>query len=158
VIDPASPPCATCTPVTHTYTSSPGTLNVCMQRCNGRRLTAIYYLNEGWQKADGGELRLYPPFANFAAESEGPPLCDIAPLADRLMLFYADYRTPHEVMPAYAPRFAITLWFFDRDEHSRALDAGKKAKDENAEGSARQAHLEAELRKLEEKFGSGVVR
>jgi len=27
--------------------------------CNGRRLTTILYLNEGWVEADGGQLRIY---------------------------------------------------------------------------------------------------
>ena len=33
------------------------------ERCNGRRLTAIIYLNEGWTLLNGGELRLFAPFA-----------------------------------------------------------------------------------------------
>jgi Rps23 Pro-64 3,4-dihydroxylase Tpa1-like proline 4-hydroxylase len=27
---------------------------------DGRRVTAILYLNPGWRPGDGGELRLYP--------------------------------------------------------------------------------------------------
>jgi Rps23 Pro-64 3,4-dihydroxylase Tpa1-like proline 4-hydroxylase len=47
---------------------------------DGRRVTAIIYLNDGWQPggAYGGQLRLYP----FPA----PPI-DFAPLADRMVLF-----------------------------------------------------------------------
>jgi Rps23 Pro-64 3,4-dihydroxylase Tpa1-like proline 4-hydroxylase len=55
-------------------------------RCNGRRLTAILYLNERWGPLHGGELRVHPPFAPKGQ----PPLCDVAPLGDRLILFYAD--------------------------------------------------------------------
>lgn len=45
---------------------------------DGRRVTAIIYLNDGWQPGCGGELRLYP----FPA----PPV-DVEPLADRMCLF-----------------------------------------------------------------------
>ena len=49
------------------------------ERCNGRRLTAIIYLNPDWQPTDGGELRLYEPFAPKGR----PPLADVQPLLDR---------------------------------------------------------------------------
>ena len=42
------------------------------------RPAAILYLNPHWSEADGGQLRLYPPFA--------API-DIAPLNDRLVVF-----------------------------------------------------------------------
>ena len=60
-------------------------------------------------------------------ELDGPPLCDVAPLADRLVLFYSDYRVPHEVLPAHHERLAITLWYFDADEHARAHAKGQAA-------------------------------
>ena len=41
----------------------------------------------------------------------GEAECDIAPLADRLLLFYPDYRCPHAVMPAAQRRFAVTIWY-----------------------------------------------
>ena len=47
---------------------------------DGRRLTAILYLNPGWKEADAGQLRLYPP---------GAQPVDIAPLHDRLVIFEA---------------------------------------------------------------------
>ena len=45
------------------------------ERCNGRRLTAIVYLNPGWSHLDGGELRVYEPFAPKGR----PPMLDPAP-------------------------------------------------------------------------------
>ena len=36
---------------------------------------------------------------------------DIAPVGDRAVLFYSDLRSPHEVLKANSPRYAITLWF-----------------------------------------------
>jgi len=126
------------------------------EQCNGRRLTAILYLNEGWEVAHGGHLRLYPPYkpdaakealqelqawlltqhdapdaemvahtfherlAEITTNDDAPPLCDVAPIADRLILFYSDYRVPHEVLPAHRDRLAVTVWYFDEDEHARA--------------------------------------
>lgn len=119
------------------------------ERCNGRRLTAILYLNESWHQLHGGELRLYPPFAHGAA------LCDVAPLADRLLLFYADYRVPHEVMPAHVPRLAVTLWYFDREEHAKARATGVALDGlEHRETDA----IEAEIARFEERYGKGSVR
>ena len=34
---------------------------VCTSRKNGRKLTALCYLNMEWSKGDGGELRVYKP-------------------------------------------------------------------------------------------------
>ena len=126
------------------------------EQCNGRRLTAILYLNEGWEVAHGGHLRLYPPYkpdaakealqelqawlltqhdapdaemvahtfherlAEITTNDDAPPLFDVAPIADRLILFYSDYRVPHEVLPAHRDRLAVTVWYFDEDEHARA--------------------------------------
>ena len=45
---------------------------------DNRRITAILYLNPGWQQGDGGELKLYPwPHAPDTVE----------PLNNRLLLF-----------------------------------------------------------------------
>ncbi|PNH11299.1 NifU-like protein 4, mitochondrial, partial [Tetrabaena socialis] len=71
------------------------------EQLDGRRVTAIFYLNPGWTEAQGGQLRLYP----FPA----PPL-DVAPLEDRLVLF-ASTRMLHRVLPSTAPsRCCFTIW------------------------------------------------
>ncbi|CAD6187094.1 unnamed protein product [Caenorhabditis auriculariae] len=81
---------------------------------DGRCITTIYYCNENWDlKKDGGTLRLYP-------ESSATPM-DIDPRADRLVFFWSDRRNPHEVMPVFRHRFAITIWYMDRDERNKAL-------------------------------------
>ncbi|KAF5922038.1 hypothetical protein HPG69_015488 [Diceros bicornis minor] len=60
----------------------------------------------------GGILRIFPEGkAQFA---------DIEPKFDRLLFFWSDRRNPHEVQPAYATRYAITVWYFDADERARA--------------------------------------
>ena len=120
------------------------------ERCNGRRLTAIIYLNEGWTLLHGGELRLFAPFAPKGV----PPLCDVAPLADRLVLFYADYRVPHEVLPAHDERLAITAWYFDGAEHKQARLRGAAAEQVDSRESD---SIEKEIRRFEERFGSDAL-
>ena len=72
----------------------------------GRKLTVIYYVNAGWRPAHGGELRLWPE-----PEGAAPPVV-LAPVADRLVCFISSLE--HEVLPAWAPRFALTTWMFNR--------------------------------------------
>ena len=84
---------------------------------DGRRLTAIVYLNPGWKAEDGGQLLLYNPDA--AAEV----LEEIAPIADRACWFESD-KMPHEVAASSAGsgmRMALTVWYFEREERAAAL-------------------------------------
>nr|XP_056702294.1 prolyl hydroxylase EGLN2 [Euleptes europaea] len=80
---------------------------------DGRCVTCIYYLNRQWDsKVHGGILHIYP---------EGRPVvANIEPIFDRLLLFWSDRRNPHEVKPAYATRYAITVWYFDAKERAEA--------------------------------------
>ncbi|DBA97947.1 TPA: hypothetical protein ACH3X3_012789 [Trebouxia sp. C0006] len=48
------------------------------EQVDGRRVTAIFYLNTDWQPSHGGQLQLFP-FPDSPVE--------IAPIADRLVLF-----------------------------------------------------------------------
>uniref|UniRef100_A0A8C7I8T1 hypoxia-inducible factor-proline dioxygenase n=1 Tax=Oncorhynchus kisutch TaxID=8019 RepID=A0A8C7I8T1_ONCKI len=82
---------------------------------DGRCVTCIYYLNKDWDtKEHGGVLRIFPEGkAQFA---------DIEPKFDRLLFFWSDRRNPHEVQPAHAIRYAITVWYFDADERARAKE------------------------------------
>ncbi|XP_056393592.1 prolyl hydroxylase EGLN2 isoform X1 [Hyla sarda] len=82
---------------------------------DGRCLTCIYYLNQSWDtKAHGGLLQIFPEGRSVVA--------NIEPLFDRLLIFWSDRRNPHEVKPAYAMRYAITVWYFDAQERSEAKD------------------------------------
>lgn len=53
-------------------------------------------------------LRLFPKGMPYVA--------NIEPLFDRVIFFWSDRRNPHEVMPSYSIRFAITLWYFNSKE------------------------------------------
>ena len=80
---------------------------------NGRVLTFVYYLNDGWDAArDGGQLRAY------LIRGESEKVCaTVAPLRDRLVCF-ASARVAHEVLPVTGeqPRYAATIWYFDHRE------------------------------------------
>ncbi|XP_041850240.1 prolyl hydroxylase EGLN2 [Melanotaenia boesemani] len=87
---------------------------------DGRCITCIYYLNKNWDvKKQGGLLQIYPEGKNVVA--------NIEPLFDRLLIFWSDRRNPHEVKPAYATRYAITVWYFDAKERSEAKEKYKLA-------------------------------
>jgi len=81
--------------------------------CNGRRLTAVYYLNREWRESDGGELRILGRDGESGREA---PLLDVAPKLDRLLVFFSDGRVPHEVLPSFAPRYAATVWLLSASE------------------------------------------
>ncbi|XP_008300289.1 egl nine homolog 1 isoform X2 [Stegastes partitus] len=82
-----------------------------IRHCNGK--LGNYSIN-GRTKEHGGLLRIFPEGkAQFA---------DIEPKFDRLLLFWSDRRNPHEVQPAFATRYAITVWYFDADERARAKE------------------------------------
>lgn len=71
---------------------------------SNRRVTAIYYANPGWRPEDEGVLQLHG--------DDG--LLDVEPILDRLLVFMSE-RVEHEVLPARAPRRAVTAWFRARD-------------------------------------------
>ncbi|KAK9826372.1 hypothetical protein WJX81_004197 [Elliptochloris bilobata] len=70
------------------------------EEVDGRRVSAIFYLNPHWRPGDGGELRLYP----FPREP-----VDIAPACDRIVLFPSTTML-HRVLPSKRDRYCFTLW------------------------------------------------
>lgn len=82
---------------------------------DGRCLTSILYLNKGWTDSDGGKLRIYKTACKY----------DVEPLFNRLLLFWSDVRTPHEVLPSNAIRYAITMWYFDKKQREQAKERQK---------------------------------
>jgi SM-20-related protein len=63
-----------------------------------RVISFVLYLNEDWQKTDGGELV-------FSRSGE-----QVLPLIGRLALFLSD-TIEHEVLPALRDRWSLTGWF-----------------------------------------------
>jgi len=98
-----------------------------------------------------GELRLFEPYAPKGR----PPLTDVQPLADRLVLFYADYRVPHEVRATHDERLAITIWYFDAVERR-----GARATDEEAieQDLLETGAIEKEIVKFEALYGGAAER
>jgi 2OG-Fe(II) oxygenase superfamily len=74
-----------------------------------RVVTAILYLNSGWESArDGGSLRLAPfPMTG----GNGSRFTDISPMEGRLVLMSAN-EMHHRVLPTFAHRYCATLWLF----------------------------------------------
>jgi len=60
----------------------------------------------------------------------------VQPLAGRLLLFWSDARCPHEVMPAHADRYAVSVWYAD----ASALEAAAKAERRSNTAAANAAH------------------
>lgn len=72
-----------------------------------RQVSVALYLNDTWQTADGGELRLYPPGLDGAPADSGTT---ILPRGGTLLIF-ASAGMPHEVRPAKRTRFSLSGWF-----------------------------------------------
>lgn len=70
-----------------------------------RMVTAILYLNPGWDEADGGHLRLYVPGGEGEEEA-----VDVPPLGGTLVSFLSAL-FEHEVLPARRERWSLTGWF-----------------------------------------------
>ena len=66
-----------------------------------RMVSAVLYLNEGWQSHDGGQLRM------FLADGVEH---DVEPVAGCLVVFLSG-EVPHEVLPAGRERLSLTGWF-----------------------------------------------
>lgn len=91
---------------------------------NGRKITVILYLNQNWKPGDGGTLRMKTKGKSY----------DVAPLHNRLLVFWSDRRCPHEVLPTAKAkdRFAVTIWYMDRNERQRSLAAPAAASESGA--------------------------
>ena len=94
---------------------------------DGRRLTMLIYLNPGWQREQGGALRLTPSTSEkYAEENKSADAIDVYPECGRVAMFYsADI--PHEVMPTYGDRHAITIWYYDSAEREQAVKESKES-------------------------------
>ena len=68
-----------------------------------RVLSTVLYLNETWQRDNGGELVIY-------AEDGEQMLEKVSPEFGRLVIFLSE-KFPHEVLPANRDRKSIAGWF-----------------------------------------------
>ena len=71
-----------------------------------REISALFYLNESWVEAHGGELRLLP----FPDAPRAFP-----PVAGRVVLFNAHCML-HGTAPTPVPRYCFTLWLYERKD------------------------------------------
>ena len=69
-----------------------------------RKLSLICYLNDGWQKDDGGQLAIYLPTVGDTERT-----VTIEPIGGRLVCFESG-RLEHEVLPARRERLSLTGW------------------------------------------------
>ncbi len=76
------------------------------QAQKGRVLSVIYYLNQDWIPANGGNLIIYTNQDN----TETP--ITISPLAGRLVCFESE-KLDHEVTEAFKERFSVTGWLIN---------------------------------------------
>ena len=67
-----------------------------------RVVTSVYYLNDNWQKEDGGELIIY--------DTNDLIITKVAPKGNTLVVFMSE-EFPHEVLKANKKRFSIAGWF-----------------------------------------------
>jgi SM-20-related protein len=77
----------------------------CLRNNDSRVVSAVFYLNEGWQDTDGGALRLYLADQSYH---------DIFPRAGTLLLFLSA-QFEHEVLPATRDRMSIACWMKQRE-------------------------------------------
>jgi len=69
------------------------------QERSNRQITVLIYLNENWEKGDGGELKIYRNNGDILVE----------PIAKRLLLFKSD-SVEHEVLTTNVTRYSLTGW------------------------------------------------
>ncbi|CAK9085616.1 unnamed protein product [Durusdinium trenchii] len=90
---------------------------------DGRRLTAVLYLNRDWCEQDGGCLRIFEPTMQSCQVKR-----DIEPLWNRLashlarVVFWSTQEVPHEVLSSYKDRLAVSVWFIDGAESLRSRE------------------------------------
>ena len=76
-----------------------------------RAWSYLLYLNDGWQEADGGKLRIFTDGGGEEAPPGAPAsFVDVSPRAGTLVLFDSS-RVPHEVLETSSPRRALVGWY-----------------------------------------------
>lgn len=81
---------------------------------SNRIVSTILYLNNIWQKKDGGELLLYSEQGDSVIETVKPEL--------GTMVFFLSEKFPHEVLKASRQRYSLTGWFRVNGSESGRVD------------------------------------
>ena len=102
--------------------------------------------NPEWLPDDGGMLRLHRP--------DDGSYVDVEPLLDQAVVFWSDARTPHEVLPANKPRWAVSAWY----HHEEAKPERTCGGDGEAAGSAGGGVSEANFGNSTEEIESFILR
>jgi [Skp1-protein]-hydroxyproline N-acetylglucosaminyltransferase len=103
-----------------------------VQQAQTRKITAITYLNRDWnEQENGGELRAYinqgltvTTNSNiiFETNDDSEHYVDTSPIFNRMIVFYSD-KVEHEVLPCNSSRYALTSWFYTKNENYYRNDA-----------------------------------
>lgn len=80
---------------------------------SNRVLSCVFYLNNEWQAADGGELVI--------CDRADRELCRVPPEAGRAVMFLSE-QFPHEVLPARRDRYSIAAWYRVNSSHAQRVD------------------------------------
>lgn len=78
-----------------------------LQGSRNRIVSTLFYLNDGWQLSDGGELVLY-------ASGDDSAIARISPTFGTMILFLSE-SFPHEVLMSNTDRRSIAGWFRVRE-------------------------------------------
>lgn len=70
-----------------------------------RKVSFILYLNDQWEKTDGGELKIYDP------KNTDQLLQTVLPQFGRIVFFLSE-EFPHEVTETQKERISMTGWFY----------------------------------------------
>lgn len=94
---------------------------------DGRVITLLVYLNPNWDVEKGGALRLTPAECKkYAGSNKEADATDVYPQCGRIAMFFsADI--PHEVLPTYGDRHALTIWYYDTEERKKAVAEAKES-------------------------------
>jgi SM-20-related protein len=71
------------------------------QQDGARKVSVILYLNQNWQRADGGELRVYKKDGTYV---------EVNPIGGTLVCFMSQ-ESEHEVMPSFRVRSSFVGWY-----------------------------------------------
>lgn len=107
---------------------------------DGRKVTALWYMQDDWTPEDGGQLRIHMKNGTV----------DVDPIGDRVLVFWSEF-VIHEVLPARRrDRYALSQWFTGVEHESAAAAAAA-----DAAAAAKRVRIPVEDSALERLVSSG---